>query len=359
MWVIILLKSFCVLLCFVLLYPNTAYASEINISAQSAVVMDAYTKTVLFCKSIDEKRAVASTTKVMTCLLACESERLSETVLVTNEMLEECEGSLIYLEAGDRITLYDLVCGSMIASGNDAANVIAFYLAGDLKQFSGIMNKRAKELGMNNTKFVTPSGLDKSNNHSTAYDMALLACSAVQNEQLRNIASMKSAQITINNEKKTIYNHNKLLSYNKNCIGLKTGYTEKAGRCLLSAYKYGGSIIICVTLNAPDDWNDHKALVKYAKKCYKDINQIEKLEISVVGGDKEYIECICNYKLKTVGKTEVKRYYYPFAYAPINNGDMLGREELYTNGILIKTAVISANEDVKLWQTMKSDYKNS
>ena len=315
--------------------------------------MDAHTQSVLFSKSADDKRAVASTTKIMTCLLACESGKLGEYVIITNEMLEGCEGSLIYLEAGDIISLYDLVCGAMIASGNDAANAIAFFISGSLKAFAELMNNKAKELGMLSTKFVTPSGLDKGGNYSTAYDMALLASEAVFNEALIEIASLKSKEISINGEKQIIYNHNKLLSYNSDFIGMKTGFTKRAGRCLISAYNYFGSIIICVTLNAPDDWKDHKTLVNYSKKCYKDINQIESIEINVVGGNCETVNCVCEYSIKTLINPEIKRYFYPFAYAPVRIGDILGRQELFINGKYCTTADIKVNEDVEKWQITK------
>ena len=338
------------MLLVLLLIPDTAYTKEMNISAQSAVVIDSDSNTILFERNKDIKRAVASTTKVMTCLIACESKRLSETVIITDEMLRDSEGSSIYLEIGDETTLYDLVCGAMIASGNDAANTIAVFLSGSLKAFSKLMNDRAEKLGMKNTRFVTPSGLDKGNNHSTAYDMALLAKAALKNEELIKIASMKSAEITVNGKKQTIYNHNKLLSYNDNYIGLKTGYTEKAGRCLLSIYKYSKNYIICVTLSAPDDWQDHKTLVKYAKKCYKNISKKEKLKISVVGGQSETVECEYNLKLKTLSDYRIKSYYYPFVYAPIRAGDVIGRADIYIGEKLVKSADIYAIKDVERWQ---------
>ena len=345
-------RAFAVLLAL-LFIPNIAYAKEINISAQSAVVIDSDSGKILFERNKDIKRAVASTTKVMTCLIACESKRLNETVIITDEMLSDAEGSSIYLESGDEITLYDLVCGAMIASGNDAANAIAVFLSGSLKAFSKLMNERAKKLGMKNTLFVTPSGLDKSNNHSTAYDMALLAKAALQNEELIRIASMKSAEITVNGKEQTIYNHNKLLSYNDNFIGLKTGYTEKAGRCLISIYKYSNNHIICVTLSAPDDWEDHKRLVKYAKKCYKNISKKEKLKISVVGGCSDLAEGEYSLKLKTLSAHQIKTYYYPFIYAPVRAGDIIGRADVYIGEKLIKSADIKATKDVERWQTMR------
>ena len=342
-----MLKRFCLIVSAILLLAQNVYANELEISAKSALVMDAYSGTVLFEKNAYENRAIASTTKIMTCLIACESGRLSDTVRITQAMLDGCEGSLIYLEEGDEISLYDLVCGAMIASGNDAANAIACHISGSIKAFSVLMNEKALKLGMKSTKFTTPSGLDKAGNHSTAYDMALLSSYAVMNEELMKIASQKSAHISVNGEDRIIYNHNKLLNVSKNYIGLKTGFTERAGRCLVSAYKYSNNIIIVVSLGAPDDWQDHKRLVKYAKKCYKDISQRQDIEISVVGSEKSKVRCSCDYDLKTVGTITVKRYHYPFAYAPVRAGDTLGREEVYINKILVKTADIKAQEDVE------------
>ena len=337
----------------VLLIPDSAYAKGLDISALSAVVIDAYSDKILFEKNKNEERAIASTTKIMTCLIACESGKLRETVVISEEMLKGAEGSSIYLESGDEITLYDLVCGAMIASGNDAANAIAFFISGSLKAFSKLMNERAKKLGMKNTYFVTPSGLDKGNNHSSAYDMALLAKAALKNEELMKIASMESVGITVNEKKQIIYNHNKLLSYDEKFIGLKTGYTEKAGRCLVSIYKYSGNYIICVTLCAPDDWEDHKRLVKYAKKCYKNIDKKEKLKISVVGGQSDSVDCEYKLRFKALSDYEIKAYYYPFVYAPVMAGEIIGRADVYLNGKFIKSAFIKATKDVERWQITK------
>lgn len=346
-------KSLCLMLAFLLVFSNSVYAKEIEISAQCAAVVDAYTGKVLFEKNSRINRPVASTTKIMTCLIACESGKLGDTVVINDNMLEGAEGSMIYLKAGDTVSLYDLVCGAMIASGNDAANAIAVYLSGSLKSFAVKMNARAKEIGMNSTKFVTPSGLDKGGNHSTAYDMALLTLAALENEEMMRISSMKRAEITISGEKQIIYNHNKLLSFSDNYIGMKTGYTKKAGRCLISCYKYSGNIIVAVTLNAPDDWEDHKILVKYCKKCYKDISQKQNIDISVVGGEREQTRCSFEYKLKAQQEIGIKCYYYPFVYAPVSQGDILGRADIYIGNKLINSVSIKAEEDIQRWQIMR------
>ncbi len=349
-----MLKKLCVFLCLLLLNPYVAYAkNEPYISAASAIVIDAYSGEILFEKNAYEMRAVASTTKIMTCLIACEKGNLGDTVKITPEMLEGCDGSSIYLESGDEISLYDLVCGAMIASGNDAANAIAFHISGSVKSFAELMNEKARTIGMKSTQFVTPSGLDKGGNHSTAYDMALLSEYALENSELKDIAAMKSKDISINGKTETIYNHNKLLGYDSSFIGLKTGYTEKAGRCLVSIYKYGENIIISVTLSAPDDWEDHKTLVNYTKKCYKDINQNQNVRISVVGGERESVYCSAEYSVKAINPVTVKRYFYPFIYAPVSKGDTVGKEEVFIGKTKVKTAKIIANEDIKRWQITK------
>lgn len=350
-------KRLCAILCILLLLPSFVYADDI--SADAAVVMDAGTGQVLYSRNIDSQRPMASTTKLMTCLLACERGKLSDTVVITEEMLYGTEGSMIYIKAGDRITLFDLVRGAMLASGNDAANAIAVYLAGSVKDFVALMNQRAAEIGMLHTKFVTPSGLDKGGHNSTAYDMALLAAQAVQNTELMQIAKLTACDITINDKPQTIFNHNKLLSYDKNFIGLKTGYTKKAGRCLVSAYQYGGSVIIVVTLSAPDDWNDHKILVSRAKKWYKRIDKTNSVTISAVGGDKNGVRAAYPVKCCCIGDYTVREYYYPFVYAPVSAGQVVGRAEVYLGNTSVYTAEIKTTEGLAQWQITKSDYKNS
>ena len=348
---IILFKRFCIALCVLLLVPLFVYAEDV--SASSYAVIDAYSGEMLLCENADAERPIASTTKLMTCLLACESGRLGDIVVITEEMLAGTEGSLIYLKAGDTISLSDLVKGAMLASGNDAANAIAVHLSGSVKAFVDVMNSRALELGMVSTHFVTPSGLDKGNHRSTARDMAILGAAAVQNSELLKIAGMTAADITISGRAQTIYNHNKLLSYDRNFVGLKTGFTKKAGRCLISAYNYGGSVIVTVTLSAPDDWNDHKTLVKRAKKCYKRISKTKTLEISTVGGTKDTVKAQYSYDCQALDAVQIKEYYYPFVYAPVTEGQAIGKAEIYIGGVLIDTVGITATEGINQWQITK------
>lgn len=353
MWVIILYKRFVVFLCVLLAIPTIAFADTEHISANNAVVIDAQTSTVLYDKNMNIKVPMASTTKIMTCLIACEYKNLDEVVTITNEMLNGTEGSLIYLKAGDKITFLDLIKGAMLSSGNDAANSIAIHIAGSIKAFTNMMNDKVKEIGMTNTNFVTPSGLSAKNHYSTAYDMALLTKTALNNNIFADICSKSMDTITINDTQQTIYNHNKLLNLYDECIGVKTGFTEKAGRCLVSAFKFKTSTIIIVTLNAGDDWNDHKKLFDYAKNKYNSITNTYELILDCVGGVSNKVICSSKYDVSYLDKLSIKAYYYPIVYAPILKNTKVGEIRLYSNNILIGTVDIIVQESVKLWQTTK------
>jgi D-alanyl-D-alanine carboxypeptidase len=349
--VIILLKRLLCALCAILLLSceYSAFAYDYGISAFAAYSMDCASGTVFYEKNAYAPVEMASTTKIMTCLLACESERLDEEVTVTKEMLDGAEGTMLYLKEGDTISLYDLVKGAMLASGNDCANAIAVFLTGSIKAFCDEMNNKGAEIGLCNTFFETPSGLDKGKHHSCARDMALLAAYAMQNEVFREIAAMPSSEITVSSKKQSIVNHNKLLNEDEGFIGVKTGFTEKAGRCLVSAYDWGGNIIISVTLNAPDDWRDHRYLVKNAKKQYKRINKTDEVMLNTVGGVSDSVKCTYTYDLITLGDIvdlKIKKYYYPIIYAPLHIGDIIGTAEIYSGGTLLYTADITAQEEL-------------
>ncbi len=343
MWVIILLKTFSLILAVLFLFPFTAYGTDC--SAASAVVIDASAGIVLYEKNAYEPRAIASTTKIMTALIALESNRLDEQVKITDEMLNT-EGSSLGLKSGDVITLNDLVVGMMLTSGNDSANAVAFFLCGSIEGFADMMNNRAAEIGMNDTVFVTPSGLDEGEHHSTAYDMAILAAEAVKNEAFCEISAMKSAVITVSENEITVYNHNKLLSYDKNIFGIKTGYTKKAGRCLVSAKNFNSNKIICVTLNAPDDWNDHLNLYSECEKKYNEYNVSGQLNINTVGGVKNTLSASYEKSFYVLSDLKIEIYHKPFVYSPVKKGDILGEVYVYYNENLIERLPIAADEDV-------------
>ena len=206
---------------------------------------------------------IASTTKILTALVAIENGKLSDLVTVRKDATLE-EGSSMYLKEGDRLTLETLLYGLLLCSGNDAAVAIADAVGGSQSKFVVMMNKKAAELGMTSSSFANPNGLDDENHYSTALDMAKLACAAVENETMVRIASTRS--ITIGG--RTMYNHNKLLSMMDGCIGLKTGYTRAAGRTLVSCAVRNGQRLVAVTLQDGNDWADHEQLYDYGFTAY-------------------------------------------------------------------------------------------
>lgn len=239
-------------------------AWAVDTHAASAVLMDAESGRVLYEHDAHRPRLIASTTKLMTALVAVEQAGdLNEVVTVKGEWLGS-EGSSIYLAAGEEITLQGLLYGLLLQSGNDAAMVIACHVAGSAEEFAMLMNEKAAELGMMDSAFVNPSGLDAEGHYSSAYDMALLAQACLKNKIVAEICATRS--ITIGT--RTFVNHNKLLHRYEGCVGMKTGFTEKAGRTLVSAAERDGQTLICVTLNDGDDWNDHAKLLDYGFETY-------------------------------------------------------------------------------------------
>ena len=168
----------------------------------------------------------------------------------------------------------------------------------------------------------------------------------MKNSCFSKICALKSAQITINGKKQTVYNHNKLLSNDDNFVGVKTGFTEKAGRCLVSAYNYNGNMIITVTLNAPDDWQDHKRLVAFAKKQFTTKKDNKTFALDVVGAPKNTVQCGYEYNVTVYKNVDIRLYYYPFVYAPLKCGDTVGECKIYSNNRLIKTVDITVRENI-------------
>ena len=236
-----------------------------NVSAASAVLMDAGTGRVLYEKDGHTRRLIASTTKLMTALVALESGHSLDEAVTVAPQWTGAEGSSLYLRPGEEITLEALLYGLLLRSGNDAALAVAGCCGGTVERFVDRMNRRAQELGMLDTSFANPNGLDAEGHYSSACDMAVLARTCLENETLAKIAATKS--ITLGT--RTFTNHNKLLWRYEGCVGLKTGYTEKAGRTLVSAARRDGLTLICVTLNAPSDWADHTALFDWGFACYQ------------------------------------------------------------------------------------------
>ena len=236
----------------------------LDTSASSAILMDAESGRVLYEQNARERRYIASITKLMTALVAAESgHRLDETVTVLPEYVG-AEGSSMYLEAGEKLMLNTLLYGLLLSSGNDAALAVADVCGGSVERFVDMMNRRAVLLGMDDTTFKNPSGLTEEGHQSTAADMAKLAAACMRNETVAAIVATRSVTL----EGRTFTNHNKLLWRYEGCIGMKTGYTERSGRTLISCARREGMTLIAVTLNDRNDWVDHTAMLDYGFKTY-------------------------------------------------------------------------------------------
>ena len=233
-----------------------AVAEAVEVSATAAVLMDADMGQVLYEKNGDRQMLIASTTKIMTALVVLEHAAPDDVITVTPNHM--AEGSSMYLRAGETVRVEELLYGLLLCSGNDAALALT-ECAGGLTPFVALMNEKAAALGMAHTSFANPNGLDADGHYSTARDMAVLAAAAVENPTFRRICSSRSVTIG----QRTMENHNRLLRQVEGCVGLKTGYTQAAGRTLVSCTERDGCRLVAVTLQDGNDWADHAALYDY------------------------------------------------------------------------------------------------
>ena len=356
-----------------------ANAVELSLSAKSAILINALTNEVVYEKNAYEKRGMASTTKIMTALLTIERGNLHKTYVAKDEDVR-IEGTSIGLKAGDRITLETLVQGMLLESGNDAANVSARVIGKSREKFVSLMNQKAKELGMEDTKFKNPSGLTEEGHFSTAYDMALLGSFAIKNKQFRDICSQSSIRVSYGNPEyqRTFKNHNKLLNSVEGAFGIKTGFTKASGRCLVSAAERDGVTLIAVTLSAPDDWNDHKKLFEYGfekVKIYEMDFDTEKIELDVVGSDNKKIGVKLKNKLIYTAideemNPETVVLCDKFLYSGVKKGDRVGCVKVFSeNGkYLCESDLVSTEnaptnftekeKEMSFFDKIKDFYKN-
>ena len=256
------------LLCVALLLGGTVpcHADEIGTSAVSAILLDADTGDVLYEKNADAQMLIASTTKILTALVALECGDLLEEITVTAEHM--AEGSSMYLNLGETVTVEQLLYGLLLCSGNDAALALAEACCGSVDDFVVQMNRKAQQIGMTDSSFANPNGLDAEGHYSTARDMARLAAYAVKNHTFVRFCST----IQVSAAGRSMSNHNRLLREVEGCVGMKTGYTMAAGRTLVTCTVRDGRTLVAVTLNDGNDWADHKALYEYGfdKICPKE-----------------------------------------------------------------------------------------
>lgn len=328
---------------------------QFDISARSAVVICAETGEVVYSKNMNECLSMASTTKIMTAILALEYGANDKYITVTEDMIA-VEGTSMGLQDGDSVSLKSLVKGMLLKSGNDAANAVANIVGGNIPSFVQMMNAKAKEIGMCSTSFETPSGLDGDNHYSTAYDMALLGAYAIKNPEFRSICSAESMIVYYGAPpyRRVLTNHNKLLSMYDGVFGIKTGFTKKSGRCLVSAVEKDGKTLVAVTLNAPDDWNDHIKMYDYALNKVSSIGLetvTENIKLNIIGGTKSEISVktdesptitTTNKNLKYSSKIFIKQ----FEYAPVEKGEIVGKIVYYSNNVKLAETNLMATETV-------------
>ncbi len=345
-----------IIIIILLLLPINAYC----LSSETAIVMDLDSGRVLLNKDMKKQKLIASTTKIMTTLVALENSSINDKVMITEEILKSY-GSSIYLTVGENLTLENLLYGLMLRSGNDAAIAIAIHVGGSVEGFVKLMNEKALSLGMKDTLFLNPHGLEENNgsgNLSTAYDMALLTKEAMKNEIYKKIVSTKRINVSSNTKTYSWINKNKLLSTYKYTTGGKTGFTEKARRTLVTTAEKDNKKLIIVTLNDPNDFIDHINLFEnYFSKyeLYKVINKKEKIYDNYYKKNVLFIKNDFNILLKSFEVDKInkklkleKKYNY-------KNNDKVGYIEVYLENELMTTenVYIKVNNKKSFWEKFK------
>jgi len=341
--------------------PTPARAAELDplgLSARNAVLIDAGNAMVLYAKDCDAQVPMASTTKIMTALLLLEAGEPERTFAVTDQMMR-VEGSSMGLLPGDVVSRYALACGMLMSSGNDGAQAAAMHLGGSIAGFAEQMNARAAQIGMTRTRFVTPSGLDAEGHVSTAYDMALLGAETMRNPAFRAICGQTAVRVSYGSPpyQRTLTNHNRLVRELPGCIGIKTGFTKKAGRCLVSAVERDGRTLIAVTLRAPDDWQDHRKLYEYGFAQFHpiELDDITRpmMRISIAGG----MALSADVLLAEVPMAHVRVMPFrirrellvrPFEYAPLSAGKVVGTARYYADETLLAEVPLVVKDAVQI-----------
>jgi len=333
------------------------------LSAQKAILLDGNTGRVLYQKDADSQSLIASTTKIMTALVVCEQCNVLDRMRIPKEAVG-IEGSSMYLQEGEVLTIQDLLYGMMLHSGNDAATALAIYCGGTVEGFAELMNDKADSLGMTDSHFVNPHGLDAPKHYSTAKDLAILSSEAMKNPIFAATVSAKS--VSAGNRRLT--NHNKLLWRIEGANGVKTGYTKAAGRILVSGAKRNGRQLIAVTINAPNDWNDHAVLMEDGFSRFAQRQLVRKGELlgiqEVAWGTNEMVALIASEDFYwAMAQGEVISIVLPgngFVYAPICEGQWAGDAHILVDGEQVGTIELeygSSSELIReerrsLWQRL-------
>lgn len=324
---------------------------EISVSANAAFLCTAGGQ-VLYAKQPLSRLPMASITKIMTALVVIEQVSDLQRTIKVSPLAVGVEGSSAYLRANDTVTVSDLLYALLLASANDAAIALAVDVAGSVDGFVSMMNRKAHDLGLVDTSFANPHGLSDSSHYTTARDYAMLMSYAISVPAFREISGATHKNILVNGVSGSIYNHNRLLSSCEGVFSGKTGYTVASGRTLVTAAERNGATLVCVTLNAPDDWNDHRKLYTagFSKAVITEFKSDDHLfEIPAVGGEGSATVSVKPEKdMRIITTDEASfhvRYSYPvFVYAPISRGERVGYLRLSGNGIEYSVALISVSD---------------
>ncbi len=310
----------------------------------------------LYEKQANKRHPMASTTKIMTALVAIEETSPHEEVVISPDAVG-VEGSSVYLRAGERQTMENLLYALLLASANDAAAAIAIYVGGSIEGFATLMNEKAEALGLSDTHFMNPHGLADPNHYTTAADLARITAAAMENPLFAEIVGTKHKVIRVHDGEsaRSLSNHNRLLRSYEDCVGVKTGFTKLSGRCLVSAARRDGMLAIAVTLDAPNDWQDHTALLDYSFSCYRGQMPFGEVtpsvSLSVLGGLASYVTAsaekapvfITPQNAPNISAViEANR----MATAPIKQGNILGQIRYFANGEEIASEPLYADFDV-------------
>ena len=342
------------MLAAVLVFPCQA------ISAKSAILVDAQTGRVLYEKQADQQSLIASTTKIMTALVVCEQCNVLDRMRIPKEAVG-IEGSSMYLKEGEVLTIQELLYGLMLHSGNDAAVALAIYCSGTVEGFAELMNDKARTLGMNDSHFVNPNGLDAPGHYSTARDMALLASCAMSNPIFARTVSTKSVNVSGG---RSLQNHNKLLWQIDGADGVKTGYTKAAGRILVSSASRDGRRLVAVTINAPNDWQDHKELLENGFQNYSVQQIIQAGEClgtaEIAGGQTGSVHLIASedfsYALMREESPGIVLPEPGFVYAPVVHGQSAGYAYICLGDTVVGKVQLIYGETVEMESVPKKSF---
>ena len=362
----------CLFLPSLLVLP--AHAGEPGLSGECACLYLPQIDKILVSKNGTRRHPMASTTKIMTALVALENAGMEDEVIVSPDAAG-VEGSSIYLATGEKQTMGNLLYALLLESANDAAAAIAIHLAGSISAFADRMNARAADMGLTDTHFENPHGLNADNHYTTAIDLARITAEAMRNPIFREIVSTRHKVIKVQNgtQVRSLSNHNRLLRSYDDCVGVKTGFTRISGRCLVSAAERNGMLEIAVTLDAPNDWQDHAALLDYGFSLYEGRilpeSNGQRFSLPLIGGEQDTVTAsarnvhcavVARGSNPIVPHIEINR----LITAPIRQGQVLGCVR-YTQGsrtiatvpLLSEEAVAARPVHLTLWDKIKNFLK--